>query len=120
MQRSDLYHPQDGCDGRRSVQHQLADVHFRDGKVRELRLRDENEEQDQRDYREHQHENANEQSLVRAGTVNGIMMRRPLVGVQLTSDFVLFRLGPAYVAPHDIQNGCADQRVLDGAREQER
>lgn len=120
MQRSNLYHTKDGRNRRRSVQHQLADIHFRHGEVRELRLRDENEEQDQRDYRKHQHENANEESLVRAGTVNGIMMRRPLVGVQLTSDFVLFLFGSAYVAPHDIQNGCADQRVLNGAREQER
>lgn len=121
MKLSDLNHSDESRHRRRAVQSQLANVHFGDCKVCELRLRYENEEKYQRDDGEHQHQNPDEETLVSAGTVDRVVMRRSLEWVKFgPGDLIRLRIRPADVAPHDVQNGSANERILDGAWKQKR
>uniref|UniRef100_A0A8W7NZP6 Uncharacterized protein n=1 Tax=Anopheles coluzzii TaxID=1518534 RepID=A0A8W7NZP6_ANOCL len=105
---------------RRAVQRQLADVHLRDGEADELGARNQHEEQDERDDGQHQDEDADEQALVSAGTVDRVVVGGAFERVQAFLALRLLVLRPADAAPHHVQDGGTDQRVLDGAGKQKR
>ena len=126
-----LKHPDQSSDGRGGVQGELADIDLHDGEVDELVPGDEHEEEDERDDGEYQHQDAHEQALVCTCAVHGVVVRVPLVGWRGRQSLAP---GPrpcrplgarregrqaADVLPHHVQDGGADQRVLDGAGEQE-
>uniref|UniRef100_A0A182V7M3 Uncharacterized protein n=1 Tax=Anopheles merus TaxID=30066 RepID=A0A182V7M3_ANOME len=65
-------------------------------------------------------EDADEQALVSAGTVDRVVVRGAFERVQAFLALRLLVLRPADAAPHHVQDGGADQRVLDGAGKQKR
>ena len=126
-----LDHAEQSREGGHGVERELADVHLDDSQVHELLPRGEHEEEDEREDGEHQDEDADEQPLVGARTVDGVVVRRALVvgpgpgqpsPLQLGVEGLARGRGRGHlgdVLPHDVQYGGADERVLDGAREEE-
>ena len=122
-----LQHADEGSDGSHGVKRQFADVDFHYGQVPELRSRDEHKEENERDNREHQHQDPYEQTLMRACAVHRVVVRvtfvRRLWWQTRTTDArtsgSLRCRRATDVLPHDVEDSGADQRVLDGAGEQE-
>lgn len=122
-----LEHADEGSDGSHGVKGQFADVDFHDGQVPEFRPRDEHKEQNEGDNSEHQHQDPYEQTLMRACAVHRVVVRvtfvRRLRRQTRTTDArtsCSLRCRRATdVLPHDVEDGGADQRVFDGAGEQE-
>lgn len=126
-----LEHAEQGRYGGHGVQGQLAYVHLDDGQVHELLPRGEHEEENEREDGEHQDEDADKQALVGSRAVNRVVVWRSLVvgpgqsrprALQLGVERLPRGQGGRHlgdVLPHDVEDGGADERVLDGAREEE-
>ena len=120
LQLPHLPHPYEGGERGEAVQGQLADVHLYDGEPHELDARYQHEEEYERYDGEHQQENAHEESLLGARAVDRVVVRAALVvelWFQLEGAVGGWELG--YVAPHDVEDGGADEAVLYGTREEE-
>ena len=122
-----LEHTDESGDGGHGVKRQFADVDLHDRQVLELRPRDEHKKQNKGDDGKHQHQDPNEQTLMRACAVHRIMVRVPFVSrlwrhpgsTDARTSGALSGRRPTDVLPHDVEDGGADQRILDGAGEQE-
>lgn len=104
------------------VQDQLANVHLDHRQAHELWPGDQNKEQNERDDGEHQKQNAHEEAFMGTRTVHWVVVGALLEGVGLRFGLGSMaaagrQLGDA--APHDVEDGCADQTVLYGAGEEE-
>jgi hypothetical protein len=122
-----LQHGEEGGDGGRAVEGEFANVDLHDGERLQLGPADEHEEEDERDDGEHEGEDADEEALVRPGAVHRVVVRRAFdaagvreVDVLRRQQLLRLALLLADVLPHDVEDGRADQAVLDGAREEER
>jgi len=122
-----LEHTDESGDSGHGVKRQFADVDFHDRQVLELRPRDEHKEQNKRDNGKHQHQDPHEQTLMCACAVHRIVMRMPFVrrlrrhtgATDARTSGALCGRRPTDVLPHDVEDGGADERILDGAGEQE-
>lgn len=86
----------------------------------ELRPWNQHKKQNQRDDGQHEYQDADEQSFVSAGTVHWIVMRWPFAWRQtLIHPYGWLLMRSTNATPHHIQYGSTNQRVFDGAREQE-
>ena len=122
-----LQHTDESGDGSHGIKRQFAYVDFHDRQVLELGPRDEHKKQNKRDDGEHQHQYPHEQTLVCARAVHRIVMRVAFVSrlwrysgsTDPRTSGALRGRRPTDVLPHDVEDGGADQRILDGAGEEE-
>lgn len=122
MEFPHLNHPNQRSENRRTVQWQLTYVDLGDSEMSIVVLMNQHKEYDERDDGEHEHENTDKESLMSASTINRVVMRRSLQRMQFPSHRLartFVQIGTIEVSPHDVENGSADQWVLDGAGKQE-